>query len=205
MPKERLYTEAAGHSAREPAAQGAYRRLRGGSGALGRGGAAPRAASAGVGSVLRAHRRRVARQGRRRCRRRGAVKRAALGASGAAAADDGYTGLFGRCVGSLIETVTAARAEGLANEHMAGHTGELMLLKLREMYADPAGALEGETGLFIGEFEVVANTCFLADTSAAMLAARRNGNKAAYDELQERWDEKQREIDEKRERLWWGQ
>ena len=58
---------------------------------------------------------------------------AALGASGAAAAqDDGYTALFGRCVGSLIETVTAARAEGLANEYMAGHTGELMLLKLRE-------------------------------------------------------------------------
>ena len=33
-----------------------------------------------------------------------------------------------------------------------------------------------------------------------MLEARRNGNKAASDELQERWDEKQQEIDEKRER-----
>lgn len=54
------------------------------------------------------------------------------------------------------------------------------------MYADPAGALEDETGLIIGEFEVVAYTFFPADTSAAMLEARRNGNKAASDELQER-------------------
>ena len=67
------------------------------------------------------------------------------------------------------------------------------------MYADPAGALEDETGLIVGEFEVVAYTFFPADTSAAMLEARRNGNKAASDELQERRDEKQREIDEKRE------
>ena len=68
---------------------------------------------------------------------------AALGASGAAAAqDDGYTALFGRCVGSLIETVTAARADGLANEYMAGHTGELMLLNLWETKTNKTSPFE---------------------------------------------------------------
>ena len=126
--------------------------------------------------------------------------RGALGASDAAADDDGYEELFGRCLGIAIEAITAAQAER-SSERLGQLESEALLLQLREMHEDPAGALEDETSIFYSKFDAVSDACFLADNSAAALDAMRRGDEAALGEVKERFDKREREREEEQQRM----
>ena len=109
----------------------------------------------------------------------------ALGAVGAAADDDPWLALFSRCTGSMSETAKALWTE--FPDARRGFAAEAAMLAIQELDADAAGYLESWSR-FRPRSVVVSEMCAMADVQAAMLEALKRGDKAALDELQERFD-----------------
>ena len=125
--------------------------------------------------------------GRRRARgpARGALAGlvlAALGASGAAAQDDGLLAVFEGCVGGLVGNL-----EAIGSEFPGFRSGEVRLESFvaGAVHTDPAGFLASRRGA--EALDDVRVACTAADDIAAVLGALRNGQSAWAGVLWQQW------------------
>lgn len=105
---------------------------------------------------------------------------AALGASGAAAEDDGLASILEGCVGNVVTSLEAIRAEF---PDFVPNQFELMLFGARQNHADLEGFVARQIDR--SRMEVVSGVCVAADLGAFMLEILRRGDRSEVEVLRQ--------------------